>query len=65
MTRSFVLQHPLLFPKIGLSMSLSWVLGNFASHGICGARMMKVSWVFVVLLLLTNWISIVLLYQAD
>jgi hypothetical protein len=64
MNESLVQQHPLLFPKIGLPMSFSWVLGNFASHGICGARMMKFGWVFVVLVLLADWISVVLL-QAN
>ncbi len=53
------------FPKIGLSMSLSWVLGNFSSHGICGAKMMKVGWVFVVLVMLAVWIYVVLLLHVD
>jgi hypothetical protein len=46
-------------------MSLSWVLGNFTSHGICGAKMMKVGWVFVVLVMLADWISVVLLLHVD
>jgi hypothetical protein len=64
MSGSFVEQHPLPLPKIGLSMSLSWVLGNFTSHGTCGVKMMQFGWVFVVLVLPTNWISIVLLLQV-
>jgi hypothetical protein len=45
-------------------MSLSWVLGNFASHGICGVGMMKVGWVFIMLVLLVDWVSVVCLMQV-
>jgi hypothetical protein len=62
---SVVQQHPLPFPKIGLFMSLSWVLGNFASQVTYGVGMMQVGWVFIVLMLLANWISVVLLLQVD
>jgi hypothetical protein len=61
MSLSSVQQHPLFIPKIGLSMSLSWVLGHFTSHETYGDGVMQVGWVFVVLMLLVDWIFVVLL----
>jgi hypothetical protein len=61
MNGSFVQQHPLPLPKIGLSMSLSQVFGNFISHRTCGVGMMQVGWVFIVLVLSVDWIFVVLL----
>jgi hypothetical protein len=54
MNGSFIQQHPLPFPKIGLSTSFSWVLGNFASHESCGVEMMHVGWDFIVSMFLVD-----------
>jgi hypothetical protein len=54
MSKSLIQQHPSPLPKIGLSMSLSWVLGNFASHKTYGVVMIHVGWVFAILVLLAN-----------
>lgn len=61
-TSGFLIQqYPLPLPKISLSMSLSWVLGNFTSHGTYAVGMMQVGWVLTMLMLPTNLSFVMLL----
>jgi hypothetical protein len=65
MSLSLVQQHPSPLPKIGLSMSLSWVLRIFISHETYGIGMMHIGWVFAMLVLLADWIFVGLLLHVD